>query len=151
MSPPGWRGGSLEIAGDLAGILHIYLPLSQFSPSHLGTNIDESGIGALSYESAFEDPLLAEIADAIASELQAQTSAGNLLVEALASSLAAGWLFDTTTPIGKIAACHDVGLRETITTPSLNEPLPQDFIADAFAAAFAPQPVLCASVLNCLH
>jgi AraC family transcriptional regulator len=89
VSPPGWRGGSLEIAGDLAGILHIYLPLSQFSPSHLGANIDESGIGALSYESAFEDPLLTEIADAIASELQAQTSAGCLLVEALASSLAA--------------------------------------------------------------
>jgi AraC family transcriptional regulator len=89
VSPPGWRGGSLEIAGDLVGILHIYLPLSQFSPSRLGANIDESGIGALSYESAFEDPLLAEIADAIASELQAQTSAGNLLVEALASSLAA--------------------------------------------------------------
>ncbi len=89
LSPPGWREGSFEIAGDLAGILHIYLPLSRFSPSNLGTNIDETGIGALSYERAFEDPLLAEIANAIASELQAQTSAGNLLVEALASSLAA--------------------------------------------------------------
>ena len=53
------------------GILHIYLPLSQFSPSRLGANIDESGIGALSYESAFEDPLLAENPQMpIASELQ---------------------------------------------------------------------------------
>jgi hypothetical protein len=42
----------------------------------------------LSYERAFEDPLLAEIAHAIASELQAQISAGSLLVEALASGLA---------------------------------------------------------------
>src|SRR5262249_36584528 len=38
---------------------------------------------------AVEDPLLAEIAHAIASELEAQTSAGSLLVEALAGSLAA--------------------------------------------------------------
>lgn len=89
LSPPGWQEGSLEIAGDLAGILHIYLPLSRFSPSNLGANIDEPGISVLSYERAFEDPLLAEIAHAIASELQAQTSAGSLLVEALSSSLAA--------------------------------------------------------------
>jgi len=89
LSPPGLQEGSVDIAEDLPGILHIFLSLSQFSPSNLGTNIDESGIGALSYESAFEDPLLAEIAHAIASELQVQTSAGSLLVEALASSLAA--------------------------------------------------------------
>jgi AraC family transcriptional regulator len=89
LSPPGWQEGSVEIADDLPGILHIYLSLSQFSTSNLGTNIAELGIGVLSYESAFEDPLLAEIAHAIASELQAQTSAGSLLVEALASGLAA--------------------------------------------------------------
>jgi AraC family transcriptional regulator len=89
LSPPGWQEGSLEIAEDVPGILHIYLPLSRFSQSNLGTNIDEPGISVLSYERAFEDPLLAEIAHAIASELQAQTSAGRLLVEALASSLAA--------------------------------------------------------------
>lgn len=88
LSPPGWQY-SLEIAGDHWGILHIYLPLNRFSPSNLGSNIDDPGISVLSYERAFDDPLLAEIAHAIASELQAQTSAGNLLVEALASSLAA--------------------------------------------------------------
>jgi AraC family transcriptional regulator len=87
LSPPGWQDGSVDIAEDLPRILHIYLPLSQFPPRNLG--IDESGIGVLRYERAFEDSLLAEIANAIASELQAQTSAGNLLVEALASSLAA--------------------------------------------------------------
>ena len=89
LSPAGWQEGSLEIAGDQVGILHIYLPLSRFTPSNLGTSIDEPGISALNYERAFEDPLLFEIAHAIASELQAQTSAGSLLVEALASSLAA--------------------------------------------------------------
>lgn len=88
VSPPGWREGSVEIVGDLAGILHIYLPPSRFSPSDFGATIHEPRINGLRY-SAFEDPLLAEIAHAIASELQAQTSAGSLLVEALAGSLAA--------------------------------------------------------------
>ena len=87
LSPPGWQEGSLELADDQPGILHIYLPLSQFSPSNLGS--DGPKISALRYERAFEDPLVFEIAHAIASELQAQTSAGSLLVEALAGSLTA--------------------------------------------------------------
>jgi len=81
--------GSVDIAEDIRGILHIYLSQSQFSPSILGTKTGESGFAALSYERAFEDPLLAEIAQAIALELKVQTSAGRLLVEALAGSLAA--------------------------------------------------------------
>ena len=89
LSPPGWQEGSLEIAGDHSGILHIYLPLCRFSPSNLGTDVGSPGVSVLSYEHAFEDPLLAEIAHAIASEMQAPTSVGGLLVEALASSLAA--------------------------------------------------------------
>ena len=89
LSPPGLQEGSVDIADDLTGILHIYLPLSHFSPGNFDINIDESAAGALSYEKAVEDPLLAEIGCAIASELQTETSAGSLLVGALASSLAA--------------------------------------------------------------
>jgi AraC family transcriptional regulator len=89
LSPPGLQEGSVDIAEDMTGVLHIYLPLSHFSPSNFDINIDKSAIDALSYEAAFEDPLLAEIGCAIASELQIETSAGNLLVGALASSLAA--------------------------------------------------------------
>jgi AraC family transcriptional regulator len=89
LTPPDLREGSVDIAEDLPGILHIHLPLSQLSRSNLGANPGQSGISALNFESAFEDPLLAEIANAIASELEAQTSGGSLLVEALASSLAA--------------------------------------------------------------
>jgi AraC family transcriptional regulator len=89
LSPPGWWEGSLEIAGDLTGILHIYLPSSRFFPRNFGANIHEPRINGLGYERAFEDSLLAEIARAIASELQTQTSGGCLLVETLASSLAA--------------------------------------------------------------
>jgi AraC family transcriptional regulator len=79
--------GSIDIAQDMSGVLHIYLPLSHFSPGNI--NIDRSMIGALSYEGALEDPLLAEIGSAIASELETETSVGSLLIEGLASSLAA--------------------------------------------------------------
>ena len=46
-------------------------------------------VGALSYETALEDPLLAEIGFAVVSELKTETSTGGLLVGALAPSLAA--------------------------------------------------------------
>jgi AraC family transcriptional regulator len=89
LCPPGWREGSIDVTGDLPGILHLYISPGQFTSNKLGIDIDESAIGALEHESAFEDPLLAEIAYAIASELQTETSAGGLLVESLASSIAA--------------------------------------------------------------
>jgi AraC family transcriptional regulator len=89
LSPPGLEEGSIDFAEDMTGVLHIYLPLSQFSPANFDISIDESAIGTLNYERAFQDPLLAEIGYAIASELQTETSAGNLLVGTLASSLAA--------------------------------------------------------------
>jgi len=89
LSPPDLQEGIVDIAADMADILHVHLPLSQFSPTNLGINIDASGIGALRYEAAFEDPLLAGMAHAVASELQAQTSAGGLLVESLATSMTA--------------------------------------------------------------
>jgi hypothetical protein len=57
LGPPDWVEGSIDIAEDLPGILHLYLSPSQFSPNKLGINIDESAIGALKYESAFEGPI----------------------------------------------------------------------------------------------
>ena len=89
LSPPGLQRGTIDIAEDMTGILHIYLPLSHFSSGNFEVSIDEASVGALSYERALEDPLLAEIGCAVASELQTETSTGSLLVEALASSLAA--------------------------------------------------------------
>jgi hypothetical protein len=85
----GGKAGQNDITADLPRILHLYVSPSQFSPNKLGIDIDESAIGALEHESAFEDPLLTEIAYAIASELQTETSAGSMLVESLASSIAA--------------------------------------------------------------
>jgi AraC-like DNA-binding protein len=89
LSPPGLQEGSLDIAEDMSGVLHIYLPTRHFSSRNLDIDIDESAVGAFSCESALEDPLLAEIGCAVASELEAETSAGSLLIEGLASSLAA--------------------------------------------------------------
>jgi len=89
LSPPGLQEGVVDFAQDLPEFLHIYLPLSRFSSSNFDNETDESAVGALSYETAFEDPLLAEIGFAVVSELKTETSAGGLLVGALASSLAA--------------------------------------------------------------
>ena len=87
LSPPAVQEGSIDIAEDMTGILAIYLPVHHFSPVNF--DIDQSAISALSYELAFEDALLVEIGCAIASELETQTSAGSLLIQGLASSLAA--------------------------------------------------------------
>jgi AraC family transcriptional regulator len=89
LSPAGLQQGFIDISDPVPGILHIYLPPNRFSPDSLGIDVDPSVIASLRYESSFQDPLLAEIAFAILSELQTQTSAGRLLAETLASTLAA--------------------------------------------------------------
>jgi AraC family transcriptional regulator len=89
LSPPGLQEGYVDISDEMNGILHIYLPLNHFAPGNLAINVDVSAIGSVRYESAFEDPLVAEIGCAVASELETETSAGHLLIEGLASSLAA--------------------------------------------------------------
>jgi AraC family transcriptional regulator len=89
LSPAGLQEEIIEISDPVPGILHIYLPSSAFLLDSLGADLDQSVIGSLRYESGFQDPLLAEIAYAIASELRTETSAGRLLAETLASTLAA--------------------------------------------------------------
>jgi AraC family transcriptional regulator len=89
LSPAGRKSSLVDFSDPVPGILHLYLPSSQFSLNSLGVNLDKSVIASLRHEGAFQDPLLAEIAYAIVSELQSETSAGRLLAETLASSLAA--------------------------------------------------------------
>jgi AraC family transcriptional regulator len=89
LSPPKGPEGVIEMSDPLPAVLHIYLPPSQFSPKSLGEGSDPSAIASLRYESSFQDPLVAEMAYAIASELQCETSVGSMLIETLASSLAA--------------------------------------------------------------
>ena len=88
LSPPGLQDGVVEIAEDMTGVLQVLLPLSHYSAGTFDIGIGQA-VGSLSYERAYEDSLLAEIGCAVASELQAETSAGSLLIEGLASSLAA--------------------------------------------------------------
>jgi AraC family transcriptional regulator len=89
LSPPRGPEGVIEMSDPMPAILHIYLPPGQFSSNSLGEGSDPSAIASLHYESSFRDPLVAEIAYAIASELRRETSVGSMLVETLASSLGA--------------------------------------------------------------
>ena len=89
LSPARGPDGVIEVSDPLPAILHIYLPPSQFSPKSLGEGSAPSAVASLRYESSFQDPLVAEMAYAITSELQRETSVGSMLVETLASSLAA--------------------------------------------------------------
>jgi len=79
----------IEMSDPLPSILHIFLPPSQFSPKSLGEGSEPFAVASLRYESSFQDPLIAEMAYAITSELQRETSVGSMLIETLASSLAA--------------------------------------------------------------
>jgi AraC family transcriptional regulator len=98
----------IEMSNPLPAILHIFLPPSQFSPKSLGEGSDPSTAASLRFESSFQDPLVAEMAYAITSELQRETSAGSMLIETLASSLAARLVQND---VGTLA--HDVSARAT--------------------------------------
>jgi AraC family transcriptional regulator len=89
LSPARGPEAVIEMSDPLPAILHIYLPPSQFSPMSLGEGSDPSAVASLRFESSFQDPLVAEMAYAITSELQRETSAGSMLIETLGSSLAA--------------------------------------------------------------
>ncbi len=98
LSPAGLQEDFVDLSDPVPGILHIYLPSSHFSPNSLDVDVDKSVIASLRYESGFQDPLIAGIASAIVSELQTQTSAGRLLAETLASSLAARLIQNHVSP-----------------------------------------------------
>ena len=89
LTPPGLDGDSIELPDPVPEILHIFLSPDRFSQAALGVEIDSSLLASLRHDRGFHDPLLAEIAYAIAAELQNETSGGRMLAETLASSLAA--------------------------------------------------------------
>ena len=88
LSPAGRKFSLVELSDPVPGIMHMYLSTGHFSPDSVGIDLDTSVIGSQRHESGFQDPLVAQIAYAIASELQTQTSSGRLLAETLASTLA---------------------------------------------------------------
>jgi AraC family transcriptional regulator len=93
-SPRGLPGGGvIDVARDVSApppqILHIYLPAQHFAADSLGDDAERAAPLSLRYEHGFQDPLVAEIAFAIVSELQTQTAGGRLLAETLGVTLAA--------------------------------------------------------------
>jgi AraC family transcriptional regulator len=89
LSPAGVHGGVIDISDPIPEILHIQLPSTQFSANEFGAGTDQGVVDSLRHECGIHDPLLAEIGYALASELRTETSAGGLLAETLAATLAA--------------------------------------------------------------
>jgi AraC family transcriptional regulator len=89
LRPAGVHEGLIDMSEPVPAILHLYLPPSRFSSDNLGEGFDTAAIKSLRHEGGFHDPLLAEIAYAIMSELEHETSAGRLLAETLALGLVA--------------------------------------------------------------
>ena len=86
--PPGPKEVLLDIAAPVQA-LHMHLPARHFSVESLGIDVGYSAPESLRYQRSFQDPLVAEIAFAIVSEMRTQTAGGRLLAETLAVSLAA--------------------------------------------------------------
>jgi len=89
LSPAGAQQAVIDISDPLPEILHLYLSPHRFSRAALGIDLDPLLVASLGYQESFHDPLLAEIAYAIACELENRTAAGRLLADTLATSLAA--------------------------------------------------------------
>jgi AraC family transcriptional regulator len=89
LSPAGLREDVIHVSDPVAEVLHIYLAPDRFAPAVLDVDLGRQVDRSLHYQASFRDPLLAEIAYAISSELRCQTSAGALLADTLATSLAA--------------------------------------------------------------
>ena len=89
LRPAGVQEGLIDLSEPVPAILHLYLRPNRFSSDKLGEKFDATAIKSLRHEGGFRDPLLAEIAYAIMSELEHETSAGKLLAETLALSLMA--------------------------------------------------------------
>ena len=85
----GVQEGLIEMSEPMPSMLHLYLAPGQFPPESFGGGFDSAVLASLRCEGGFRDPLLAEIAYAIMSELEHETSAGRLLAETLALSLMA--------------------------------------------------------------
>jgi AraC family transcriptional regulator len=89
VSPAGSPEGSITLSDPVPRILHIYLPSRHFTADSLGLDLASSGNPPVHGEDGFHDPLLAAIASALVAELERETSAGPLLADTLAASLAA--------------------------------------------------------------
>jgi AraC family transcriptional regulator len=84
LCPKGVAVDFLELSDGEVEIAHIYLAPDQFSDD-LGDRFEEA---ELNYLGGFRDPLVEQIARAILSEMQTESSSGQMLVQTLSRSLA---------------------------------------------------------------
>jgi AraC family transcriptional regulator len=87
LSPAGIREDFKSISRSIDEMLHIYLPHRHLSDL-AGTVRGDAAPTSIDYRAGFRDPLIECIAREFVRELTCETSAGNLLVEALVDALA---------------------------------------------------------------
>jgi AraC family transcriptional regulator len=112
LRPAGVQEGLIDMSEPVPAILHLYFPPRRFTSDDFGEGFDTRAIRSLRHEGGFRDPLLAEIAYGIVSELEHETSAGRLLAETLALSLMA-----------RLVQNHVGASRSGLVTPASREGL----------------------------
>lgn len=88
LCPSGLREDFISVSADIVEVLHLYLPAQPFAALARDYSSHAFSAASLRYEAGFRDPLLHAIGAVTLSELQAETSTGRLLAEALACTLA---------------------------------------------------------------
>ena len=88
LCPCGLRETTIRFFAPLPGMLHLRLPPGTFAAAGFSEDLYQSMVPLMHYDGGFQDPLILSIGEAILTELQAESSAGRLLVESLASTLA---------------------------------------------------------------
>jgi AraC family transcriptional regulator len=88
LCPCSLRETTIRFSAPLPGMLHLQLPPDTFAAAGFGENDYLSMVPLMNYDGGFQDPLIVSIGEAILAELRSESSAGRLLVESLAASLA---------------------------------------------------------------
>ncbi len=89
LCPAGLGDNFKVMSHELSEVLHLYLPANPFSVLETDGNFPDASIAQLHYHAGFHDLLIERIADCILTEMRRESSAGSILIESLASSLAA--------------------------------------------------------------
>ena len=89
LCPAGLGDNFIIMFDDISEVLHLYLPANPFSVLETDGNFPGASSAQLHHHAGFHDLLIERIADCILTEMRQETSAGSILIESLASSLAA--------------------------------------------------------------
>jgi AraC family transcriptional regulator len=109
LCPSGVHEEYVNVVEKIEDCLHIYLPGRPFEDTLLKDLDIDPSVMALRYECIAHDPFVEQIAGQILLELNAQTSSGRLLVEALSGALSAHLVhgYSATNVRLKTSASHE--------------------------------------------